>query len=354
MNSRAITAIGACVGLGAATAALARWDNGIAGEIASDVTGIPRSKDDNRRSKKWADKSPAEQNVAVRDCIGSCLVLITMVAFVLFLGWLMPATPVYEPLRSAVARGDLNHTRIALSHGDDPRDVIEVAPRITAGDYVVGCSTCEAFDNSSDVGIVEFIFFLPFMLFELVLFTLPSLLLSMCFFAKEAAEHVDFSAHATPLVCHAAQRGRVEIVRELLSAGANPDSYVSLRGGGGSHSALSLAAASGHTDTVSALINAGAAVDWYPGWFSGDTPLGYAVSGGHESTAALLACAGASLDGVFGTVSIEDVAAENGIDISLLRQAAANSAESGCSKLDGDPPEPGPTLSTAPSEIAEL
>ncbi|MCY0945497.1 ankyrin repeat domain-containing protein [Streptomyces antarcticus] len=98
----------------------------------------------------------------------------------------------------------------------------------------------------------------------------------------------------TPLY-EASVRGRSEIARLLLAAGASPNAESS--GLGAEGTPLCAAACWGHTETVRELLAHAADPNLHEDHGTGWSPLQWAVRGPHPETAGLLLAAGATPSG---------------------------------------------------------
>jgi ankyrin repeat protein len=98
----------------------------------------------------------------------------------------------------------------------------------------------------------------------------------------EAGAELHLEGLSEPTIHEAAISGNVQVMMQILRAGATPDEPNSLR-----ETALHVAAASDNrVDALRALLNAGA--DQTKRWLLDQTPLDVAVSRGSEQCAALL------------------------------------------------------------------
>ena len=101
---------------------------------------------------------------------------------------------------------------------------------------------------------------------------------------------VDSLTWATPLGI-ASREGELEAVRLLLAAGADPDGRAD---GDKVYTPLAMATGSGHKEVVEALLASGAGVNVGSGF--GKTPISWAAKKGHDELALLLLAAGAEVD----------------------------------------------------------
>jgi ankyrin repeat protein len=109
---------------------------------------------------------------------------------------------------------------------------------------------------------------------------------------NQAENYDTFDAYCFGLqakLYHEAWAGNVEVMKRVLSDGANPDSY-----SGEFLPPLLVAAGGGHTEAVRLLVDNGADVNRV--WSAGVTPMTWAVGNGHTEIVKILISHGANVN----------------------------------------------------------